>query len=296
MSFWKPFATERFGGSRRKRPKREHINLTGDYVWRQNRKVEKGNSGRYDHFRYLSVLYIPFREATPDKLQAELVASLSDPDRKVAHIGLEQIGNVGHGEYGVKPNLQPKSVRTLEEIAATGDPESRGLAYTALIKLEDYAILQPAIEFAESRQQFDSDTIIDAVSDIGEVRIREAKKATDDPDMECPSETDLPFDKSVLPTLHALLSSPNVNLRRSAAHALRGICDPSSVSFLVRAVDDDDHKVQYDALQGLAALEDFPADRPAPATSIFNTNPAKYLDNWKNWWMAGGRQKYNVKP
>ena len=24
-----------------------------------------GNSGRYDHFRYLSVLYIPFREATP---------------------------------------------------------------------------------------------------------------------------------------------------------------------------------------------------------------------------------------
>ena len=25
----------------------------------------EGNSGRYDHFRYLGVLYILFREATP---------------------------------------------------------------------------------------------------------------------------------------------------------------------------------------------------------------------------------------
>lgn len=43
----------------------EHINLTGDYVWRQNRKVERRRFRPSERFPRLSVLYIPFREATP---------------------------------------------------------------------------------------------------------------------------------------------------------------------------------------------------------------------------------------
>jgi hypothetical protein len=42
----------------------EHINLTGDYVWRQDRRVKEGNSGLSERSPRLSVLYIPFREVT----------------------------------------------------------------------------------------------------------------------------------------------------------------------------------------------------------------------------------------
>ena len=232
-------------------------------------------------------------QSPTDKLEAELTASLTDSDRNVALTALRQIGNLGHGEYGVKPEVRPTTVRTLQEIATSSDPESRSLAYAALLKLENYALFQPAIGFAEKGESGTAD-IIGAIDEIGDIRLREAKRATDDPDMECPSKTNLAFDNSILPALHSLLSSPNLDLRRSATHALRGICDPSSAGFLASALNDRDRKIQYDALQGLAAMENFPADHPAPATSDFNANPSEYLEGWKNWWQTIGIEKYTV--
>jgi hypothetical protein len=40
----------------------EHINLTGDYVWRQNRRVESGNFGPSGPFSFPNVRFFPFRE------------------------------------------------------------------------------------------------------------------------------------------------------------------------------------------------------------------------------------------
>jgi hypothetical protein len=43
-----------------------HINLTGDYSWRQNKRIEKGRFPGHSGFRpNLSVLYFPFRQTTP---------------------------------------------------------------------------------------------------------------------------------------------------------------------------------------------------------------------------------------
>jgi hypothetical protein len=42
-----------------------HINLTGDYSWWQNKRVEKGDSGYSERHPRLSVLYFPFRQTTP---------------------------------------------------------------------------------------------------------------------------------------------------------------------------------------------------------------------------------------
>lgn len=228
------------------------------------------------------------------ELEAELAASLADPDRRVAHAALTQIGNLGHGEYGIKPNLNRSTIRALEQIAVSSDPESRGLAFADLIKLQNYALLKPAIDFAQSDLS-NGGGIIGAINEIGDLRLREAKRAADDPDMECPSRSDVSFDRSVLPVLHSLLASGNPDLRRSAAHALRGICDPSSASILAEALNDNDPRIQYDALQGLAAMEDFPADRPAPATSDFNGDPPRYLNIWRSWWGTVGIQKYEMK-
>ena len=43
----------------------EHINLTGDYLWRSSARSARASSGRYDRCNRLSVLYFPFSEATP---------------------------------------------------------------------------------------------------------------------------------------------------------------------------------------------------------------------------------------
>jgi hypothetical protein len=43
----------------------EHINLTGDYLWRSSAKVGAGSSGHCDRCHRLSVLYFPFSETTP---------------------------------------------------------------------------------------------------------------------------------------------------------------------------------------------------------------------------------------
>jgi TnpA family transposase len=48
----------------------EHINLTGDYVWRLARRRRQGNSAHYAPSQTLNVLYSPFREAreaTPER-------------------------------------------------------------------------------------------------------------------------------------------------------------------------------------------------------------------------------------
>jgi TnpA family transposase len=43
----------------------EHINLTGDYVWRQSPTLAQGSSGHCDRWPSLSVRFIPFSEAAP---------------------------------------------------------------------------------------------------------------------------------------------------------------------------------------------------------------------------------------
>jgi hypothetical protein len=44
----------------------EHINLTGDYLWRSAPRSARASSGRYGRCNRLSVLYFPFSETTPN--------------------------------------------------------------------------------------------------------------------------------------------------------------------------------------------------------------------------------------
>ena len=46
----------------------EHINLTGDYIWRHSKRVENGKSGRSAPLEILGVRFITFRELMPRSL------------------------------------------------------------------------------------------------------------------------------------------------------------------------------------------------------------------------------------
>lgn len=198
--------------------------------------------------------------STAAKLEAELLASLGDPDREVAWAALEQVGNLGH----------VGSTQAIRDIATLGVPAFQGQAYIALLRLGDYSMLNQAIRFVEGtvddaelrRLQFG---VAEAISDIK--------------------------DRSQLPVLKSLLASPSVSLRRAAAKALRFTSDPSSAARLVQALDDTDSDVRYDAMMALAAL-DGAASENAPARDLFDRQPARYLARWKTWWETSGRQKY----
>lgn len=226
---------------------------------------------------------------TEEKVEAELFASLSDADSGLAQSTLGVVRGLGRERF----------IAPLHALVSSTDPEVQGLALAALIKLLDYSRLIQAIHFVEERTQ-DPDVqywqarTADAIRDIGTDRIRRAlENGGDKRAVYCPSSTKFPFDRSVPPLLDSLLSSPNIDLRRAAAHALRGICDPSSARFLAHALNGKDGDVRYDAMMGLAALEDFPPDRPAPARGIFNASSANYLDTWKVWWETAGKRKYS---
>jgi HEAT repeats len=226
-----------------------------------------------------------------EKLKAELFASLSDPAPDVAKTALEQVDLLGRAS----------SAEALQRIAASRDPENEGMAYAGLIHLRNYSLLRQAIRFAEAPTtdpniQYWESRIAASIGVIGDNRIRQALEATKYMQKVTCASTILakqPLDRSVLPQLYPLLSSPNVELRRGAAHALRGICDSSSIPVLAQALNDSDRTVQYDAMMGLAALENFQLGLPAPAEDIFIENPTKYLDGWKSWWETAGKQKYN---
>jgi HEAT repeat protein len=206
---------------------------------------------------------VPSADAAPTtsgKLEAVLFASLSDPEAEVARTALQQVGNLG----------SVRSTLAIRDIAASGPPDSQGLAYIALLKLGDYSLLSQSIRFAEQAgQDTELQRLQSGVAEaIGDIQ-----------------------DKTMLPVLNALLASPNLSLRRAAAKALRQIGDPSSARVLVTALDDSDRDVQYDAVMALAELFGASSDN-APAREAFDKNPGKYVNGWKTWWEESGKEKY----
>ncbi len=197
-------------------------------------------------------------QTTPGKLEAELMASLSDTDSEVARTALEQVGNLG----------SVRSTQAIRDIASGGAPDTQGIAYAALLRLGDYSLFDQAIRYAEvPAQGLELQRLqLGVVRAIGEIE-----------------------DRSAVPALNSLLASPSLDLRRAAARALRAIGDPSSARFLVRALNDSDRDVQYDAGMALAGLAGASPDN-APARIVFYHSPAKYLDKWKNWWETSGKQ------
>lgn len=225
-----------------------------------------------------------------EKLKMELYASLSDPAPEVRKTALEQLNRLG----------TKSSQESLLIIASSKDPQERGMAYAGLLYLRNYSLLRKAIRFAQTPTTdpnvlYWQSRIGESIGVIGDNRWFEALEATKYSQVvKCASKylAKRPLDGSILPQLYPLLSSPNVEFRRGAAHALRRICESSSVPALAQALNDSDRAVQYDAVMGLAAIENFPSGLPAPPEKDFDQNPSACVDKWKNWWESTGKREH----
>jgi hypothetical protein len=88
-------------------------------------------------------------------------------------------------------------------------------------------------------------------------------------------------DERAVPVLSRLLKAPNAKIRQATAHALRNIKSATSSRALVRALDDDDVMVKYDAVLGLAEFTG--QSQWGPSVPAFQENPNRYIEHWKEW-------------
>ena len=227
-----------------------------------------------------------FVASRAEKIEALIASSLLDPE----------IDSGGAVSWEIRLLGRPQFVKTLREFSMSEDVPLRGMAFAALVRLGDYSVLRQAVDFLGTTGGDDSgrvwkSRIIEAISQIGGDQIRRSLEAGGR-STSCPSQSKHSLQKSELEFLESLLESGDVDLRRASSRALRGICDPSSAAHLARALNDSDKEVQYDAIMGLAALEDFPKGLPTPTQQAYEKNPAEFLAVWKEWWKRTGHRKY----
>lgn len=99
-------------------------------------------------------------------------------------------------------------------------------------------------------------------------------------------ETDLSLirDDRTRLTLEALSVSRYVSIREGAVQALRGIKDPRSGPALAKRLDDPNSTIQYLAVISMAEIFGKYDGDYAPSMYLFDKNPEKYIELWKQWW------------
>lgn len=194
-------------------------------------------------------------------LELDLIAGLRDADEKRRLINIELLGAMG----GTAP------VSALKDVISDSSPLVKIAAYTALLRLQEYSILADAAGLAG---QFGDDPRILQLQDRMSLYISEIR------------------DPKALPTLRIVARSQSDWVREAAIHALREMAAPESVPVFIAALDDPVKLIRYDAVLGLAAIEQ--KWELAPSVDVFERAESSYILAWKNWWLEAGALKYGA--
>ncbi|MFN7947557.1 MAG: HEAT repeat domain-containing protein [Blastocatellia bacterium] len=84
-----------------------------------------------------------------------------------------------------------------------------------------------------------------------------------------------------IPSLTPLLNSKFPRVRQSAACALRNTGDPAAIAPLIKALYDDERRVRYQAVMGLAEITE--QYSWGAAVDLYNDNEEHYLTYWRSW-------------
>jgi len=98
----------------------------------------------------------------------------------------------------------------------------------------------------------------------------------------------------VIPSLGRLLKSSDVRVRRAAASALRNTQSPSAAPRLASALGDDDFKVRFYAVAGLAEITR--QNEWQPSQEEFRENEQKYVAHWSEWASARNSHDQTKQP
>ena len=90
-------------------------------------------------------------------------------------------------------------------------------------------------------------------------------------------------DRRAIPALSRLLDSKDVNLRRGAVGALRGMKDPAAIEPLATALNNPDDEVIWNAIMGLAEITGDLEHGPGPQEDFRGKQREDYVSYWRNW-------------
>lgn len=201
------------------------------------------------------------------RLESDLKAGLSDPNRDRVLDSIRMLGNMRH--------LQSKA--ELIALLDSADELVRTYVLEATLRLHDYSVL-PAVEnWLVAQPQLPPSLIMprDALLEMQDRLARQISTIRD---------------PATLPILLRMLKLPKPFVRQAALQAVRAIHSPTSTESLLGMLDDPSADNAFAAMQGLIELAGGGNISWVPSLPEFRENPGYYAARCREWWQTGHPQ------
>ena len=196
-----------------------------------------------------------------EKLQYALVAVLDGDNHDDRLRSFRMLHGFDH--------LSPSVISRITHFADSKDPLTALWAMSLLVKADVPDSVGRLSAYLDSYHEDIQDwVILNIHTDLAQIRDPKARTA-----------------------LESLTASKFSPIRDGAMRGLRRLRDPRSVPSLVRRLDDSDEDIQYLAVITLAETLGKYGEL-APNMALFDKNPHKYKDLWKQWWAEEGSKLY----
>jgi len=198
-----------------------------------------------------------------ERLRGEFLGALDSNDPEVVGASVAALGDLG---------LTNDETQKVAPFVSSPDRALAGDALVALLKSGHYEYLNDAISYMCGDAPGDSKLI------SRQCRLKTVLCKITDP--------------AVTVRLIGVMDSPAVDLRFSAAYALRNTKVRGAVPAFVKGLQDSDVEVRYQCLMGLAeTVEGEYAPEQGPSRALFDKDETKYIRFWQDWWEREGKQQ-----
>lgn len=197
------------------------------------------------------------------RLEADLKAGLTDPDRDRVLDSIHMLGSMRH--------LQSKA----ELIALLDAPDllERTTVWEAMLRLHDYSVL-PSVEQWLMEQPPAPTSLALPRDSLVQMQYRLAAQISEI------------RDPAYLPTLERLLRLPNLAMRRGILQGIRSIDSQQSAPTFLKLLDDPDDDIGFIAMQSLFELAGGGPIDWVPSFEQFHENRAYYANLCRQWWQS----------
>jgi hypothetical protein len=192
---------------------------------------------------------------------------------------------------GVLSQLKSEKLKSRANLLArSNEPSIRGTAIVSGLKAGNGSYLRMALDYIEN--------------------VEENSQEVGDAKMEMVSYIGTLNERTCLPTLHRLLSDPDmsvlhtrsrcgsdygVGLRRNAMAAIHKIASEESVPYLMATMNNQDEQIRFDAVMALNKILGHPDDGNGLVRSSRQDYSA-LVNFWKAWWQTEDAAKYKTAP
>ena len=198
------------------------------------------------------------------RLEMDLKAGLTDPNRDRVLDSIRMLGNMRHLE----------SEAELMALLQSRDELVRTYVFEAMLRLHDYRILPAVEQWLMSQPQLPAYLVL-------------PKDALFEMQGRLVGQISMIRDPATLPILLRLLQLSNPLFRQAVLQGVRAIHSQQSAPDLLKMLDDPNADNAFIAMQALIELAGGGPIRWAPTLPEFRENSGYYAATCRSWWEAG---------